>query len=150
MFQKGYFENSLTIIGSGLNELTTDEFREKVKNAIQNNIENPKEISAFLKRLFFKQQDANSKDSYQKLLEMSLELDDKFDLKENRLFYLAMSPKFFGVATNHLKESGWTNVKGVMRIIIEKPFGDDLKSAKKLNNQIRKSFKKKYLELITI
>ncbi|MBM0812717.1 hypothetical protein D0406_12210 [Staphylococcus epidermidis] len=34
LFQKGYFENSLTIIGSGLNELTTDEFREKVKNAI--------------------------------------------------------------------------------------------------------------------
>ena len=61
-----------------------------------------------------------------------------------------MSPKFFGVATNHLKESGLTNVKGVMRIIIEKPFGDDLKSAKKLNNQIRKSFKKKHLELITI
>ena len=48
----------------------------------------------FLKRLFYKQQDANSKDSYQKFLEMSLELDDKFDLKENRLFYLAMSPKF--------------------------------------------------------
>ena len=57
MFQKGYFENSLTIIGSGLNELTTDEFREKVKNAIQNNIENSKEIGAFLKRLFYKQQD---------------------------------------------------------------------------------------------
>lgn len=94
MFQKGYFENSLTIIGSGLNELTTDEFREKVKNAIQNNIENSKEIGAFLKRLFYKQKDANSKDSYQKFLEMSLELDDKFDLKENRLFYLAMSPKF--------------------------------------------------------
>ena len=53
-----------------------------------------KEIGAFLKRLFYKQQDANSKDSYQKFLEMSLELDDKFDLKENRLFYLAMSPKF--------------------------------------------------------
>ncbi|MCG2452275.1 hypothetical protein K4V12_11095 [Staphylococcus epidermidis] len=36
---------------------------------------------------------------------MSLELDDKFDLKGNRLFYLAMSPKFFGVATNHLKHT---------------------------------------------
>ena len=46
------------------------------------------------KTFIFKQQDANSKDSYQKLLEMSLELDDKFDLKGNRLFYLAMSPKF--------------------------------------------------------
>ena len=141
MFQKGYFENSLTIIGSGLNELTTDEFREKVKNAIQNNIENPKKIDAFLKRLFYKQQDVNSKDSYHELLKMSLELDDKFDLKGNRLFYLAMSPKFFGIVTNHLQESGLTNVKGYKRIIIEKPFGDDLKSAKKLNNQIRKSFK---------
>ncbi|MDU1478287.1 MAG: hypothetical protein E6904_08295 [Staphylococcus epidermidis] len=40
-----------------------------------------------------------------------------------------------------MKESGLTNVKGLMRIIIEKPFGDDLKSAKKLNNQISKSFK---------
>ena len=59
---------------------------------------------------------------------MSLELDDKFDLKENRLFYLAMSLNF-GVATNHLKESGLTNVKGLMRIIIENHF-DDLKSAK--------------------
>ena len=104
MFQKGYFENSLTIIGSGLNELTTDEFREKSKMLFKNNIENPKEIGAFLKRLFYKQQDANSKDSYQKFLEMSLELDDKFDLKGNRLFYLAMSLNFW-VATNHLKES---------------------------------------------
>ncbi|EJE26209.1 hypothetical protein KJB99_05940 [Staphylococcus epidermidis] len=54
MFQKGYFENSLAIIGSGLNELITDGFREEVKNAIQNNIENPKEIGAFLKLLFYK------------------------------------------------------------------------------------------------
>lgn len=72
---------------------------------------------------------------------MSLELDDKFDLKGNRLFYLAMSPNFFGIVTNYLKETGLTNVQGFKRIIIEKPFGDDLKSAEKLNNQIRKSFK---------
>ena len=60
---------------------------------------------------------------------MSLELDDKFDLKEIDCSIL-QCPLIFGVATNHLKESGLTNVKGLMRIIIEKPFGDDLKSAK--------------------
>ncbi len=43
---------------------------------------------------------------------MSLELDDKFDLKGNRLFYLAMSPNFFGIVTNYLKETGLTNVQG--------------------------------------
>lgn len=31
LFQKGYFKNSLAIIGTGLNELTTDEFRAKLK-----------------------------------------------------------------------------------------------------------------------
>ncbi len=81
------------------------------------------------------------RESYQDLLQMSLELDDKFDLKGNRLFYLAMSSNFFGIVTNYLKETGLTNVQGFKRIIIEKPFGDDLKSAEKLNNQIRKSFK---------
>ena len=60
---------------------------------------------------------------------MSLELDDKFDLKENRLFYLAMSLNFW--SCNKPLERVWINErKGLMRIIIEKPFGDDLKSAK--------------------
>lgn len=61
---------------------------------------------------------------------MSLELDDKFDLKENWLFYFVMFFKFFGVVINYLKEFGLMNVKGVMWIIIEKLFGDDLKFVK--------------------
>ncbi len=52
-----------------------------------------------------------------------------------------MAPQFFGVISDYLKSSGLTDTKGFKRLVIEKPFGSDLKSAEALNNQIRKSFK---------
>lgn len=140
LFQKGYFAESFALIGTGLNELTTEEFRKQVRVSIQNHIDNPKEIESFLNHLFYKQQDVNSKESYTSLLQLSQELDEQFSLEGNRLFYLAISPNFFGIITNHLKKSGLTQTKGFKRIIIEKPFGDDFKSAEKLNQQIRNAF----------
>ena len=54
-----------------------------------------------------------------------------------------MSPEFFGMVTEHLKNVGLTETKGFKRLIIEKPFGRDLKSAIELNNQIRNAFDEK-------
>lgn len=47
----------------------------------------------------------------------------------------------FGVISDYLKSSGLTQTTGFKRLVIEKPFGSDLKSAESLNNQIRRSFK---------
>ncbi|GEP84679.1 glucose-6-phosphate 1-dehydrogenase [Staphylococcus piscifermentans] len=140
LFQKGYFAESVAIIGAGIDQLTTEEFRKQVKAAIQNHIDNPEKVESFLKHLFYKQQDVNDTASYESLLQLSQKLEDQFNLEGNRLFYLAMSPNFFGIVAKNLKDSGLTNTKGFKRIIIEKPFGDNLKSAEKLNNQIRNSF----------
>ncbi len=54
-----------------------------------------------------------------------------------------MAPQFFGVISDYLNLLVLTDTKGFKRLVIEKPFGSDLKSAEALNNQIRKSFKKK-------
>ena len=43
--------------------------------------------------------------------------------------------------SDYLKSSGLTQTTGFKRLVIEKPFGSDLKSAESLNNQIRRSFK---------
>ncbi|TRY21134.1 glucose-6-phosphate dehydrogenase, partial [Geobacillus sp. LEMMJ02] len=58
----------------------------------------------------------------------------------NRIFYLAMAPEFFGTITSHLKSEGLTATNGWTRLVIEKPFGHDLQSAQKLNEEIRQSF----------
>lgn len=51
-----------------------------------------------------------------------------------------MAPEFFGPIALHLKSDGLTEVKGFKRLVIEKPFGKSLESAKELNQQIRTAF----------
>ena len=62
----------------------------------------------------------------------------KSKLQGNAIFYLAIAARFFGPVIEHLAESGLTEEKdGVFRrVVVEKPFGHDLESAKALNNQI--------------
>jgi glucose-6-phosphate 1-dehydrogenase len=60
----------------------------------------------------------------------------------NRLFYLATAPDFFGVVAGQLGDVGLTRpeANGWTRIIVEKPFGHDLESARSLNDELAKVF----------
>ena len=106
----------------------------------QDNLDDHIAIIGVGRRDYFKN-DVNEEESYHELLTFSNELDDTFKLEGNRLFYLAMAPQFFGPISDYLKASGLTETKGFKRLVIEKPFGSDFKSAEKLNNQLRQSFK---------
>src|SRR5690606_35148836 len=59
----------------------------------------------------------------------------------NRLFYLALAPEHFGTVAEHLKEGGLLNNSGWHRLVIEKPFGYDERSAAELNEEITRVFK---------
>ena len=61
-----------------------------------------------------------------------------------------MAPEFFGTIADHLKSEGLTDTEGFKRLVIEKPFGHDLESAKELNNQIRSLFPKTKFTGLTI
>jgi glucose-6-phosphate 1-dehydrogenase len=59
----------------------------------------------------------------------------------DRLYYLATAPDYYGPACDHLAAAGMTNEEhGLRRIIIEKPFGRDLASAKELNRRVHTAF----------
>ena len=76
---------------------------------------------------------------YEKLKGYLAELDKKFNTKGNRLFYLAVAPEFFAEIIGFLGRHGMSAADqggGWVRVIIEKPFGTDLESAKKLNSDI--------------
>lgn len=74
------------------------------------------------------------------LKNLSDELDKKYELQGNRLFYLAMAPNFFGTIASRLKSEGFVDNAGFSRLIIEKPFGRDLASAEELNESLRQAF----------
>ena len=78
--------------------------------------------------------------SYSGLNALIKELEGAYETEENRIFYLAMAPEFFGTIANKLQEYGLKDSAGWSRLVIEKPFGIDIKSARKLNKQLRAAF----------
>ena len=78
-------------------------------------------------------------DGYERLKKFLADVDAKHGTKGNRLFYLAVAPEFFADIIGYLGRHGMTATDeggGWVRVIIEKPFGTDLESAKKLNADI--------------
>ena len=97
-------------------------------------------LQPFLDRVQYFATNFDDDEGFEKLKTYLAGLDEKFKTKGNRLFYLAVAPEFFadiiqrlgkrGMATPAEGESHW------VRVIIEKPFGTDLESARKLNDDV--------------
>jgi glucose-6-phosphate 1-dehydrogenase len=88
--------------------------------------------------------DASGYDALKKLLD---DMDGEFHTGGNRLFYLATAPEYFSDIVKFLGDHGMSSVEGSdsdphkwVRVIIEKPFGHDLESAKALNDEVNKVF----------
>ncbi|PWJ47264.1 glucose-6-phosphate 1-dehydrogenase [Faecalicatena contorta] len=79
---------------------------------------------------------------YEELGVFLRELDDTYQTRGNRLFYLAVSPEFFETIVTYLRKSGMTagTKNSWKRLVIEKPFGKDLKTARLLNGKLREVF----------
>jgi glucose-6-phosphate 1-dehydrogenase len=76
-------------------------------------------------------------ETYKGLAAKIAEMDKQYKTGGNVLFYLAVAPVFFSKIVKHLGKAGLTKQdKGWRRVIIEKPFGHDLASAKALNKEI--------------
>ncbi len=95
-------------------------------------------------RLFFQQGDFEQPQGYQQLKELLATVDRQCGTAGNYLFYLATPPRFFGTIVEQLAAAGLTaeiptalNLPSVWRrVIIEKPFGHDLESARELNRRL--------------
>jgi glucose-6-phosphate 1-dehydrogenase len=91
----------------------------------------------FASRLVFAPGTFDDGDAYTKLKEKLDELDRTHGTRGNRIYYLAVSPQFFATIIGHLGEAGliypWQQETPWSRVVIEKPFGRDLTSARKLN-----------------
>lgn len=133
------------VLGVSRTEMTDDDFRDKMKTAVhefvdKDNIDENK-LQEFLPALHYLSINTSSKDDYGKLKTRLLDLDKEYQTNGNFLFYLSTPPSLYGTIVQYL---GYYNLnkqeKGWRRIIVEKPFGYDLDSAKKLNQELLQFF----------
>ncbi len=103
--------------------------------------EGESKLDEFIARISYHAMEFDNDDGYSKLRDLLDKIDEKHGKKCNRLFYLAVAPEYFADIVNHLGAHGMAQPEaGHARVIIEKPFGHDLESARQLNDDVNKVF----------
>lgn len=141
---QGCLEN-VRILGVGRSPMSDDEFKAQVHQALAESkkTDNLDEETwrDFSNRLHYMAGELDVDTTYQQIAERLAQLA-KEGASENHLFYLATPPPLFSVIVKHLGAAGLNKEEGHWtRIIIEKPFGRDLESAKALNATVAEVFK---------
>ncbi|EOO25576.1 glucose-6-phosphate dehydrogenase, partial [Bacillus cereus VD133] len=132
----------MSIMGTGISKLSDKEFQSFVKQSIQDSSRQieQKELNEFLNMCRYSLLEATSINDYRKLMERVKQIESEQGIPENRLFYLSVAPALFEVIALNIEKSGLSSTQGWKRLIIEKPFGYDLKSARELNMKLNKVF----------
>jgi glucose-6-phosphate 1-dehydrogenase len=131
------------IVGIARNDYSNDQFRQMMSEKLQQFATSSVDQDLkdwLLRRLYYVSGGFDDPALYRKLGDVLLELDKAHNTHGNYFFYLATSPVFFGTIADQLGTSQLACEKDGQwrRIVFEKPFGNDLESARVLNQQVRK------------
>ncbi|WP_159885612.1 glucose-6-phosphate dehydrogenase [Paenibacillus puerhi] len=147
LYRERKLGDKFAVIGLARRPRTNEEFRadvlESIKEFARYNVTKDEQWDTFAQHFEYMSLDINNVEGFRELSSLTDKLDAKFDIGGNRLSYLALSPELFGSVSHNLKEGGLLETTGWHRLVIEKPFGYDLKSAEKLNAEIRHVFEEK-------
>ncbi len=137
--------DGFALIGVARAPWSGDEFRNRMRAALDEfatgHIE-AKTADALLRHCVCVRGDFDDAATYEQLKRQFADLGRSVDIRGNGLFYLATPPELFAPVARHLGETGLANEDngGWRRLIIEKPFGVDLKSACALNTELLRFF----------
>lgn len=140
LFKNGLISKHFALIGTGRTQWSHEEMRRRVAESIEKEVEQQEHLSTFLEHVYYQPHDVNDTTHYDKLKQLQDDLDKKYQTEGNRVFYISLSPTLFPVITGHLKNKGLITANGYNRLIIEKPFGHDVQSAKELQAQLTTTF----------
>jgi glucose-6-phosphate 1-dehydrogenase len=138
------------IVGFARTAMAEDAFRSTLGEAAKSISEvgpiDPKQWENFASNLFYSQGDYGNPEAYTQLAKRLAELESSKNLGGNRLFYLSTPPEVYPDIVKQLGRAGLSHPASPtswVRIIIEKPFGRDLASAKELNQTVLNVFDEK-------
>lgn len=144
LFRDKLLSNNFYITGFARREKTDGKFREEMEKMSEKILHSEKGFEKsnwhnFEERLFYLSGNFNDPESYKNLKKFLREKDKEYELENNRIFYLACDPSFFSEIIEKLFEAGLINRpndKNWTRVVIEKPFGHNLKTAGELNSKL--------------
>ncbi|MDO8557321.1 MAG: glucose-6-phosphate dehydrogenase [Candidatus Jorgensenbacteria bacterium] len=140
------------LVGVSRRNWQDSDFKKHVKSIIGDAIPKAARLArnGFLNLTSYHQLTFSEESNYRVLGKILKQIDDEWGQCSNKLFYLSVPPQFYSVIFNNLHQSGLTKPcggsgEGWTRVIVEKPFGSDRKSAKALDKQLSKLFKEEQI-----
>ncbi|HEY0005835.1 MAG TPA: glucose-6-phosphate dehydrogenase, partial [Pyrinomonadaceae bacterium] len=146
LVQERLLPAEFAVIGTARVEMSDEEFRARMREAVAEHGEDEQLDEtlwqSFAARLFYVTGDFADAAAYARLKERLELVEGERGTAGNRLFYLATAPNLFGLIAQQLDQAGLAQPSGEgwTRIIVEKPFGHDLESARDLNRELAAVF----------
>jgi len=136
-----YLSKDFAVVGFARPEMTHEEFRAKLDQEIKVYAGGSVDQAIwawFMERIYYQAGEFADPKAYEALKTLLAEVEGRHNTQGNRLFYLATLPSFFSTVVEQLGAAGLVEEQGGQwrRVIIEKPFGHDLESARALNKGI--------------
>jgi len=147
LYKNQKLPNLFYVIGFSRREMPKEEYDKFLRDSLSGylNDEYPVTSEKFLKLFSYQKGKFEDLQDYQELAKKLGQVDNKWQACSNKLFYLAVPPKYYEPILNNLAQSGLTTPcgpkEGWTRVLVEKPFGINLKQAKKLDEILGALFK---------
>ncbi len=130
LYKQNLLPSKFAVLGASRSVLTDEEFREKVDEFLPTE----ENVGSFKKILFYQPVSTNKAEDFEPLKKRLDEISSTLGIPGNYIFYLSTPPSLYDVIPRLLWENKMSKSdKYFRRLIVEKPFGTDLESAKKLN-----------------
>lgn len=147
----GHLPSRFAVVGFARREKSDEEFRDDLYEGLRAHSRNPpanrEEADGFLRSVTYFRGELDDPEAYRRLAGHLRALEEREGLTGSRLFYSAVAPAFFEQIVFHMKtadlarpldeERTWT------RMVVEKPFGEDLETARELNRKILSVFRER-------
>jgi glucose-6-phosphate 1-dehydrogenase len=139
LVQAKLLPQQFAVMGVSVDDLSVEKFRDQVCEFLPAESAGTDEQRWFREHLLYERGDFGDANTFAKLRDRLGAIDAEERTQGNYLFYLATAPKFFGLIVQQLGKAGLAagDQGRWRRVVIEKPFGQDLESAKVLNREIK-------------
>ena len=147
LFQENQLPEKFVVLGVSRSFMTDEEFRNKVvsESKYLKDVINADSdlLTSFSEKFFYEDVGSEYDTDYKHLEERITTLNGKYETGENYMYYLSTPPSLYEAIAKNLygQQLNRSRGQGFKRLIVEKPFGYDLDSAKQLNKGLQRYFK---------
>jgi glucose-6-phosphate 1-dehydrogenase len=144
LYLDGLLPDKFAVLGLDIKDMSDEIFRKELHEGIDRFSRRGKaeksKWQTFENYFFYHKSDFNENSTYNFLKKQLGKLEREWGGDVNRIFYMAVPPSFIELIAQKIGDAGLANKKKLSRIVVEKPFGHSLDSAKKLNGLLTDIF----------